>query len=238
MGFFKIKKLLLFFSFLFLCGCSVDYTIEIKDDMVYENGNLIINKENIENKSGALGSLTDEIDYVYNNLHDIDNGQEEEKTRKFNLVKIDNNTHLGLKYEDIFKTNEYKNSPIIRQCYENVDIINNANYININTSSYFKCYDYYNYLDEVKVILKTDYNVTTNSDENKDNTYYWHINRENYKNKSINISILKNENISNRDTDKKINISNEYINLLLYVLILIIILLFFSIAIKVKKSNK
>ena len=236
MGVFKIKKLFVILSFLLLCGCSANYTIEIKDNKVIENSNLLIDKKSIENKSGALGSISDEIEYVYNNLHDIENGQEEEKTRSFNLEKIDNENLLGLKFNNEYTLDNFTKSPIIRQCYESVSILSNDLYFNINTSSVFKCYDYYKYLDEVKIILKTDYNVRTNFDEKKDNTYYWYINKDNYKNKSINISVLKNNAII--EDNEKIIIGDNYINMFLYILVIIIIIIGLVILLKVKKSNK
>ena len=92
------------------------------------------------------------------------------------------------------------------------------------------------FITYVKIILKTDYNVRTNFDEKKDNTYYWYINKDNYKNKSINISVLKNNAII--EDNEKIIIGDNYINMFLYILVIIIIIIGLVILLKVKKSNK
>ena len=190
MGIFKIKCILILFVGFFLCGCSATYELEIKDNIVIENA-LLNEKKNSINYNSAI---INEIDLAYNSIHDINNGQEEVKTKSFDIKKIDDNINLGLKYKNEFSLDNYDMSPILYQCYENVNIYNNDDYININTSSYFKCFDYYKYLDEVIIKLKTDYKIdSSNSDEVGDNVLYWYIDKDNYLNKTIKVKISKNE---------------------------------------------
>lgn len=237
MGMFKIKKILLMFILiLLLSGCSVEYNVSLENDSFKENGSLIEKKENKDNLSKNGFSFEEQINYTYQSMHDVLNGQEMEKTQSFELKKIDTDKEIGLTYSNELKQNKYYLSPIIRQCYDNVSVKNSNNNIKISTGNYFKCFDYYELLNNVTVNFTTNYKVVNNNaDEIKDNTYTWFINKNNFKNKEISIEIDKSEISYNTLLDEKE--SNVLIVFLIGLVLTVIFVFGFYTYYKVKFSN-
>ena len=237
MGMFKIKKILLMFILiLLLSGCSVEYNVSLENDSFKESGSLIEKKENKDNVSKNGFSFEEQINYTYQSMHDVLNGQEMEKTQSFELKKIDTDKEIGLTYSNELKQNKYYLSPIIRQCYDNVSVKNSNNNIKISTGNYFKCFDYYELLNNVTVNFTTNYKVVNNNaDEIKDNTYTWFINKNNFKNKEISIEIDKSEISYNTLLDEKE--SNALIVFLIGLVLTVIFVFGFYTYYKVKFSN-
>lgn len=237
MGMFKIKKILLMFILiLLLSGCSVEYNVSLENDSFKESGSLIEKKENKDNVSKNGFSFEEQINYTYQSMHDVLNGQEMEKTQSFELKKIDTDKEIGLTYSNELKQNKYYLSPIIRQCYDNVSVKNSNNNIKISTGNYFKCFDYYELLNNVTVNFTTNYKViNNNADEIKDNTYTWFINKNNFKNKEISIEIDKSDISYNTLLDEKE--SNVLIVFLIGLVLTVIFVFGFYTYYKVKFSN-
>lgn len=237
MGMFKIKKILLMFILiLLLSGCSVEYNVSLENDSFKENGSLIEKKENKDNLSKNGFSFEEQINYTYQSMHDVLNGQEMEKTQSFELKKIDTDKEIGLTYSNELKQNKYYLSPIIRQCYDNVSVKNSNNNIKISTGNYFKCFDYYELLNNVTVNFTTNYKVVNNNaDEIKDNTYTWFINKNNFKDKEISIEIDKSDISYNTLLDEKE--SNVLIVFLIGLVLTVIFVFGFYTYYKVKFSN-
>lgn len=188
-----LKRIISLLLILCLCGCSVTYEIEIKEDKVLEKGELLENKNNDKVLNNNM-TLAEEIDHTIYTMKNPD-VEYDKKIANFELDKIDNNNKLGISYKNELDLNTFIKSPIIYQCYDSVNITNNKNSIFINTNGNFKCFDYYKRLNDVKIVLKTDYSVvSSNYDEKDNNVYYWYINKDNYKNKSINLYLSKQKN--------------------------------------------
>lgn len=238
MGMFKMMKkiLLMFILIIMLSGCSVEYNVNFEDESFKENGYLIENKEKKDYVSKNGFTFEEQIEYTYQSMHDILNGQETEKTRSFELKRIDTNKEIGLTYSNELKQNNYYLSPIIRQCYDNVKITNEQNNIKISTGNYFKCFDYYELLSDVTVNFVTNYKViNNNADEIKDNTYIWTINKNNFKNKEISIEMDKTNVLYNTLLNEKE--SNILIVFLIGTLLVAIFIFGFYTFYKVKFSN-
>lgn len=237
MGMFKMKKILLMFILiLLLSGCSVEYNVSLENDSFKENGSLIEKKENKDNISKNGFSFEEQINYTYESMHDVLNGQEMEKTQSFELRKFDTDKEIGLTYSNELKQNKYYLSPIIRQCYDNVSVKNDNNNIKISTGNYFKCFDYYELLSNVTVNFTTNYKVVSNNaDEIKDNTYTWFVNKNNFKNKAISIEIDKSDITYNTLLDEK---ESSILTIFLIGTLLVAIFIFgFYTYYKVKFSN-
>lgn len=238
MGMFKmIKKILLIFILVFmLCGCSVEYNVTLDDETFKETGFLIEKKENKDYVSKNGFTFEKQLDYTYQSMHDILNGQETEKTQSFELKKIDTDKEIGLNYSNELEQNNYFLSPILRQCYDGVSVKNNNSYIKISTGNYFKCFDYYELLDNVTVNFTTNYKVVSNNaDEIKENTYTWFINKNNYKTKEIAIQIDKSVVSNNTTLDEK---ESNILTIFLIGTLLVAIFIFgFYTYYKVKFSN-
>lgn len=226
----------MFILILLLSGCSVEYNVSLENDSFKENGSLIEKKENKDNVSKNGFSFEEQINYTYQSMHDVLNGQEMEKTQSFELKKIDTDKEIGLTYSNELKQNKYYLSPIIRQCYDNVSVKNSNNNIKISTGNYFKCFDYYELLSDVTVNFVTNYKVNNNNaDEIKDNTYIWTINKNNFKNKEISIEIDKTNVSYNTLLNEKE--SNILIVFLIGTLLVAIFIFGFYTYYKVKFSN-
>lgn len=237
MGVFNIKlnKIILFVVILLaLSGCSATYNIEIKDNKVYEYAKIWDSKEGIDNKIEKNGySLKEEMDITFNNIHDKNNGQEEVKTRSFNLNKINDDLYYGISYENSFDLEKYNNSPLLQQCYKDVTINVEDNIIVINSSNYFNCFDYYGYLDNVNIKLTTNYvSLSNNADKVNENEYNWIITKDNYKNKSIYIELDKTKYLL---TEEKVD---KLLNIILIILGGLALIFGIFVFIKIKKSNK
>jgi len=234
MGFFKIKKTFLVLLFLILCGCSVKYDIKIEDDTIYENSTITVMNENLNNKSENGLSLEEELNFAFNSLHDVDNGQEEDKTKSFEIKKIKENDFVKLSYKNTFKLDNYSLSPLLKQCYDNVEIINNEEFFTIKTSNIFNCFDYYSYFNNIIITLKSDYNLLNgNYKEYKNGVYYWEFNKLNYDNAMINITLDKSNNI--KKTEEKAKFIKKVLLPFAGVTFLIIVVVIF---IKFMNSNK
>ena len=100
--------------------------------------------------------------------------------------------------------------------------------ITIDTGNDFKCYEYYENLETVKVVLKTNHKViSTNADEQNGDTYIWNFSKDS--NKSINVSYYKS------DVKKSVNIKG--IVIVLCIVSFIGIVSYFVLK-KMKKSNE
>ena len=226
----------MFILILLLSGCSVEYNVSLENDSFKESGSLTEKKENKDNVSKNGFSFEEQINYTYQSMHDVLNGQEMEKTQSFELKKIDTDKEIGLTYSNELKQNKYYLSPLIRPCYDNVKVKNDNNNIKISTGNYFKCFDYYELLNNVTVNFTTNYKVVNNNaDEIKDNTYTWFINKNNFKNKEISIEIDKSDISYNTLLDEKE--SNVLIVFLIGLVLTVIFVFGFYTYYKVKFSN-
>jgi len=239
MGVFKIKKIILIVTLCLLCGCTATYEIEVKDGKIYERGSAVKLKSELDNSVLNNGmTLEQEIDLTLSTMHDIENGQEEEKSRSFLLEKINNSNEIGLRYEHNFEDNKYLKSPILKQCYDDIVVKNTNTNISMNTISKFNCFDYYKQLDKVTFILTTDYKVyNSNYDEKKDNKYYWYINKENI-NKGIYVNIEKTKKTFIDDLKEENKNNSSFFKYVFSLLGVFLLLSVFIIFIKIKKSNK
>ena len=107
----------------------------------------------------------------------------------------------------------------------------------INAYGIKNVFETYTNLTDITISFKTDkYIKSINSDEKKGNTYYWYINKENYKDKSINITFTDSylESIS-IDEDKNVE---SYIDVIIIIIVLIIMMFVLVIYTRYKKTNK
>jgi hypothetical protein len=236
MGIFrKVKYLFLLLMLFGLSGCSAEYNLEIKDGYIYETSSFSVLKEDLNLEDGNL-TLKEQIDYTYSGLHDVDNGQEEEKTRSFELEMIDDDSNYGLFYRKTMKLGSLNESPLLLKCYDSVNISSQDNIMKFKTSNYFNCFDYYANLDKVSINITSGYVVSNhNADEVKGNVYTWEITRDNYENKNIIFGINTQKNYQDVLSSEK---SNTLINIVLIILGISLFIGGIVITVKVKNSNK
>ncbi len=176
----NIKKIICLLSILSLTGCSVEYNINVKDDKIYENINIYIDKNDSENVKS--------LNYYYENgVIAFTEGFED---YTYDLNKIDND-NFGLNMNFEYGNNiAFAVSSFFTNCYQKSNISSDDNKIYI-TASDFRCYSYnYEEVNSAIINLTTNHNVINhNADKVSNGTYIWYpLNN----NKGISLILEKN----------------------------------------------
>ena len=210
-----MKKILyLIFILVFITGCNAEYNIEIKDNSVNE-------KLNISNVSS---SKFDNI-YIPVNYEDNDYTVYESKLDGIEYYNINNNNNVTIDYK--FKYNNFQKSTLFNTCYENAVFTIDSYELLVSTSNEFLCYNDYEELDKVKVIIKSNYKyLDSNADEIDGDKYIGYINKENKNNKQILLRLDTTES-SNKRTLFSSNVM--FIFFFLIIILVLIVILFFKI---------
>lgn len=218
-----MKKITLIFIIILCTACSANYDIIVSDNSIEEKSSILINK-NEEDYDKLINEFNANL---YGAIESINNKD------SLLLQNIDNDNEYGINYYNKYNFNNYNQSILLKECYENVDVYTTNGYLNINTSDNFKCFEYYNYLSNINITVKTEYKLRGNYDKKDGNTYIWNIDKTNYSTKPIKISLKINKNnISNQSSVSK------FFDILIYLIVIIILFSFVVIYNKVKKSNK
>ena len=190
------KKILLVIIVFLITGCSGKYELEIKNEKVIEKTTALYNSKDV---------LKDPYEHTLDvSLKYDDNGDFLMYETKKNVkdgdkvgVELTNNYH---------SIDEFKNySQIINRCYNANNITNINNTITIKTSNEFTCLEKIQELDEVTIVIKSNHKLkSTNADKKKGATYYWYINKDNYKEKPISLVLHSNKKVWYYDVLKKL----------------------------------
>lgn len=231
-----MKKIILLVCFIFLTGCKAEYSIIYEDNNLSESLNVVSSFNDNNFKSLVNEYYNNSLFIVDYNIEtgDMSNDEIINKYSIYNKSIINKDGIYGLKLNYSYNViNDYKKSFIVHSLFDNFIINDN----------FFKAYDIkdiflnYNDLEEIVISFKTDKKVeSSNADIVENNIYYWNINKNNYKDKVINITF---DNSESNEVNKILNNNSEnIIYIILGVLgigILISVLVIYE---KVKKSNK
>lgn len=198
------KIIILSLFSLFLCGCTAQYNLEIKNDEFREN--IKINFDS--NDKGAYEYFSDNKFYAI--MDGISNFKEYKKESKNK-----ENIEFSYTYEGV----EFNKATSLSSCFKAYNVIDEDGYYIISTSKGLTCATEENtvLLDNLDVVIKTNHIVKdNNADEVDGYVYTWHFDENNYDEKSIYIEL---------DKDKFVfNYENEFIKrILLYVSILVVV---------------
>lgn len=213
----KIKKFLILLCLLLLTGCSATYEINIKNGKITENLKLIESDKSLFDKEQQSGSTIREL------FNSELNDEDDFTTNPYDVKSINTNDTLGIEYNSIYNK-EIGGLSGLNQCYKDFKVQVADGIVTIETGNNFECYDYYEFLDSVKVVIKTNHKVIdNNADEKNGNSYIWNITKDGNKNIKFSYKETANDNSQ-------------------YIVISIIIILFVIIALlflkKRKKSNE
>lgn len=228
-----MKKFLLFFMMIFLTGCTAQYNLEFSNNTYKEN--FIVSGNNSEIIDGETFSKV--INNYYNkNILVEYNAQPgdmlESDYPKYYEVYNKELINNGLKLSYIYNY-DYQKSTLINELFYNIEI--NSNFINLTRIK--DIFDKYPYLEDITISFKTDKIIESiNSDESKDDIYYWYINKDNYNEKNINISFADSRIDLIAKTTKKN--SDKFINVFIIIVIIIIMISIVVIYIRIKKTDK
>ena len=231
-----MKKILLLIILIILTGCSANYEIDYSKNRFNESlttsGNItdINYKNEIDNyylKSYLLTSYKIQTgDMAENEIlsnYSIYNKE---------LVNESNNYGLKLGYNYDNKDN-YMESSIVYRLFSSFII--EDNYIKLDGIK--NIFNSYSMLDNIKIIFSTDKYVSeSNCDEVKNNKYIWYIDKNNYQNKFIEITLVSNKiEMYKKNMEKYSDKVVTFIIVVISIMGLLYILVIYN---KVKKSNK
>lgn len=213
-----MKKVLILIFALFLSGCTATYEVNIKDDKVIEKLTLIETDITLFDKQTDTGwTLRETFDSLVNHENEFSNDP-------YKVKSLNNNERLGVEYTSS-SAKSILNSSILNQCYINPSVVVIDEIVEINTGTNFKCYEYYDNLDTIKVIFKTNHEViSTNATEKNGNTYIWNFTKDS--NKDIKISYYENV----------VNNSNSLV--FIFIIVIIVLIVGSGIYLLSKKINK
>lgn len=176
------KVILIFICLIFLSGCEVTYELTLNDNNITEKLTLIETNSSLFDVQNDLGwTLRETFDSLLTS--------DEFSDDIYSVKSLNSEGQLGVEYYSS-ELDDIINSSAINQCYINPQMIEDENIITINTGNNFKCYEYYENLETIKVVFKTNHKViSSNADIVEDNKYIWNITKEG--NKQIEISYDK-----------------------------------------------
>ena len=192
----KIKYYLLFICLFFLSGCSANYQLNIDKNLSF-NETVIMNASDNED----ISLISSYEGYLPINVESDDTAVFEKKidnVEYYDLKKNKDNSKMKFSYN--FDLTSLNKSMIAASCFKHIAAINNVddtenkNELILSTSKGFLCFDKYENLDDVTVVLYSKYQeIQTNADVIDGHQYIWNIDRENAKDKYIYLSLDMNK---------------------------------------------
>ena len=175
------KIIFLVFAVLILSGCTANYEITIKNNKVKEKLKVVETDTALFDKKNDSGWTMRE------SFQALISGDEFSK-KDYTVKSIDNTDELGINYSA--SLNSVMNSSLINQCYRNASVTVEGDIVTIDTGTEFECFDFYENLESIKVVFKTNHKViSTNADTKENDSYIWNITEDG--NKQIIISYDK-----------------------------------------------
>ncbi len=224
------KRILLLIVLFMVTGCSTQYNLEINEENFNEEIITILSKSN----------TTKEMAQAYTQQA-IPITQESNQTAVYNTNINEDTTNYYLKYSYQHTFETFPNSYFASTCYQNITLNENDEQIELSTSDEFLCIamDDGLYNDSVQVNITTDLKVIeNNADQINGNTYTWEINKENYTNKPINITLKKNFSVEQAVDNLKPNEASKDMFIIGAIVSILIILVIIIIKLKLKNNNK
>ena len=237
-----MKKILLILLAIFMTGCTVNYTLEIKEGKINETFDAQeTNPEKAALKNDGEMSFQDYVTIyktdgkIYSD-YDVQYGEEgcSEECRYYKIDGIVDNNEIALILTDDFTFESYSNATIPNQYMPAFDVFYNNDKLSIEGKISEAVFDSYEILDEVNIKIKTEYEVlTTNAEKTGKNEYTWNIKRGT-KGEKLYITL----NTAEKSSDTKSEENNKIkITILLIVLLAILCILFVAYSLFTKKKN-
>lgn len=227
-----MKKIILLVLCLFLfTGCEVTYNLDI-DDKINEDVTVFGDNDDSEynmyevysvrpvplSRFSPIQSESDE------RLDDVD---------YYDVKDISNDDGFGLRFTGEFNKNDYTQSNLVSYGLGDFKFKENESII-LDVSNEVKIFNQFKDLDKITVNIKSKYKVEeNNADSVTKNVYTWVITRDNYMDKKIKISFVKDSSILKSIKSNDSSMIIFAISLGVILLIMFIIYLFFR-----KRFNK
>lgn len=180
-----MKKIIVILFSLLLVGCSANYTLTIDEDS-YEEKVQITPSSSEEREILFSNDWKIPIDYnIYSATDDSENSNDLD-VNHYEYNKQTNN----IEFTYNFKYNEITKSTAFKKCFNSARIVKNNNNTIITTDEGSTCFDDEESLDSltINIIINKKKVINNNADRIIGNKYIWYINKDNYLEKSINIT--------------------------------------------------
>ena len=207
------KKILILLIILLLTGCKATYNINFDDNKIYDE------IEIYENSSTINTANKEQEEEINSLILDWENGYDHYQRELYATDKI-----TGYKYTYDFNYDEYDAMSQLRKCYDDFDFTYNSNNIKLTTSNEFLCGTYYPITEEIIINITSKYKITSNADENENNKHTWIINKNNYKNHPIELTINKNIDYEDISKEHKLSFKQIFVYIIFISLIVILII--------------
>lgn len=221
-----MKKLGIVFIVFLLCGCSSKYQLNIDGNKISEKINFSVAKSQFQETSEdgpSSGIYTkDTLDYL--NLYDIYAIKGSQKYSYEKQIAADGDI-LTYDLEYHYLNDQFKDSRVINECFENHEILIDKNKISIHLSGKFRCLG--NMGDNLEFKIVTNNKIeSANIDYGiLDKEYVWNINEENKNNVDIQIDML-------------VESKYKYYGVRIFLIALIVVVLFGGLFVYYKISNR
>ena len=231
----KKKICVLLFILLLTTGCSCQYNLKI-DGNVYKE-TIYITSNNPE----EINSLNEKWQIPINkeNYYIGDESTDYSSIDEIYDHSLNENT---LKFSHDFSRDDFANSTAVSMCYKSLTVTSYEGKVIISTSNIAECFNSYPNLSNVLINVTVDKSVSNNNaDSVNGNTYTWRLNRDNYKNKSVNLIYenKKDDKESTPDNTKNNTKSNkvDYTMFIFAGILLIIALIVYAFISILKNKN-
>lgn len=216
----RVKKIVLLICIILLTGCQATYEININDNTISEKLKLI-------ETNTSIFDVRDETGWTLRELYSSLLVSDQFSSNNYNVKSLSNDNRLGVEYKSK-NLESVLNSSILNQCYINPSVEVKNDIVYIDTGIQFQCFEYYETLESIKIVLKTNHKVvSTNASEQKGNSYIWNFTKDS--DKRIEVIYYQNE----------IKKSFDYITLIVIVfLVLCVGTLVYILLNKKKKNNE
>lgn len=182
----KRKLLFIILLFMFCSGCSVDYNLNIdSDDKINE----------VVELSAEDGEDIEKIE-SYQNYLPIDKGADDANVFKNKIDEVayydqkKSTTDDKLKFSYLHNFDTFQQDYITNNSYKYVTITKDENKLILSTSKINTAFERYSNLNSVRVNIVSRYKlIDTNADTHSNYKYTWVIDRTNYSNKYLYLSL-------------------------------------------------
>lgn len=181
----KKNIIILLISFLFLTGCTSEYTLEFSNKKIKENITVDILDSDISNMTSQVAEVDDRITpFIEEDQYPLMNNKDVKYKKK--VKNIDLGKRVNLKYT--YSHDEFKESKAFNMCFEKKEFSELRKGYSLNFSGKFYC----KYTEDVVIKIKTNnVVVSNNADKVEGNTYIWYINSSNVDNVNISMELSK-----------------------------------------------
>ena len=209
------KIIILLITTILLTGCNATYDIKFTENNIKDSIKIYTNSKKVQTATeNTITNFTDQ-------LGNWERGYEYYKRELYTTDKI-----TGYNYTYTFNYDEYDAMSQLRKCYKDFELNYEENTITLKTSNEFLCNNYYQEVNSLELNISSEYQIiSSNADTKSNNIHTWKINKNNYKNKPIELTISKKTSYIEENTTKKNKLDLQAI-LTIIIFILLIIVLF------------